>query len=117
MIKNVQKFMTSLSSFELCDCSLSVHEFRKNERVKCDPKVSELFSNKTLNFTRFNIIKNLQKVVSSFSELIQNLNEKLFAGGDHLQFANGECVEDVGCLYSASHSILISLPTNEGSIL
>lgn len=61
----------------------------------------QVSENETLNFTRFNIIENLQKVVTSFSKLIQVLNKELFAIGDHLMLISVECV---GCLYSASHS-------------
>jgi len=41
--------------------------------------------NETLNFTRFNVIQNLQQFVTIGSKLIQNLNKELFAGGDHFR--------------------------------
>ena len=77
--------MTSLSTFELLNDVLSVHDVWSFVRVRCNQKVSELFSNKTLNFTRFNVIQNLQQFVTISSELIQNLNKELFAGGDHFE--------------------------------
>ena len=85
IIKNVQKFMTSLSTFKLLNDVLSVHDVWSFVRVRSNQKVSELFSNKTLNFTRFNVIQNLQQFVTISSELIQNLNKELFAGGDHFE--------------------------------
>ena len=75
---------------------------------------SSSLENKALNFPRFNVIQNLQQFVTIGSKLIQNLNKELFAGGDHLLLI---CLECVGCLYSASHSILISLREDAGSIL
>ena len=39
IIKNVQKFMTSLSTFKLLDCVLNVHDVWSFVRVRCNQKV------------------------------------------------------------------------------
>ena len=109
IIKNVQKFMTSLSTFKLLDCVLNVHDVWSFVRVRSNQKVSELFSNKTLNFTRFNVIQNLQQFVTISSELIQNLNEELFAGHDVKNGVGGLSVFE-------AHLILYSQMANQPSI-
>ena len=46
---------------------------------------SESVFDKALNFARFDVIQNLQQFVTISGELIEHLNEELFAGHDKVE--------------------------------